>query len=151
MYNAKKIIALLCVWLNLSFRGFCSLFFKSFYSGSNIYSQIFFVCENIFLNLQSNSAIIGCARCTTSNKFVFYSLALSLQSDCAIIGCARCTTSNKFVFYSLALSLQSKPCEYWLKRYENCKNCVFYCTCGVDYGVVPRSRILQLWMSKSAC
>ena len=123
MYNAKKIIALLCVWLNLSFRGFCSLFFKSFYSGSNIYSQIFFVCENIFLNLQSNSAIIGCARCTTSNKFVFYSLALSLQS---------------------------KPCEYWLKRYENCKNCVFYCTCGVDFGVVPCSRILQLRMNESA-
>ena len=86
----------------------------------------------------------------TKASFVFRSFALYLH--CKLCEDRLRSLENikvNFMFHSLALSLQGEPCENWLKKYEESKSCVFYCTCGVDYGVVPRSRVLQLWMRKS--
>ena len=52
-----------------------------------------------------------------------------------------------FMFHSLALSLHCEPCKNWLNKYEDYKSCIFNFTCGIDYGVVPCSWILQLRLS----
>ena len=124
MYNAKKNSSVAAHVAQFFFECFLvCLFLKSFCSVNNIYSRICFVCENIFLNLHSKLC----------------------EDRLRSLG----NIKKAFMFHSLALSLHCKLCECWLKRYENGKSCVLCCTCGVDYGVVPCSRILQLWISKS--